>query len=1258
MKKAITLLCYFVLSLPIQSFAQWFQATPVSSANLHAVAFAHADTVYAGGVNIFLRSINAGQSWTSIPLQNINNQPINGLTINDLHFFNAQNGVAVGVRANTVHTILRTTDGGQHWTVVLSENDVQGNTNGITRLDFVNNNQGWCIGSSGKIRRTIDGGFTWALQSTLADINTLDCFDFVNAQIAYLAGNQINGLGARYYKTTNGGASWTELRTGGPSFQDIAFVHPDSGFVAQGAQSFRVDDGSNFGLLLPIADNAVVRRFVFRNAQNGYILTDNSVRRTNNGGVFWEQTTFPNSSVSEMLDFNWANNAQRGVAVGKNGRIYYTNNAGGQAKPMAFFYKDPDFAFYCKDQLIKCLNTAPQGQWNSNWLVDGQFFSNAHDISISFGTNNSTHSILLILSNGFASDTFKQLVQIEKELDFELGDIEWSTGPTICAGNTTKVKISNPAVGLSYFFSQNDVVIAQQFAGNNDPIFFETPALQEDAALKVFANISTACGSASREATLNIDVQPFPNSKLEWSMPDKICVNGQARILVPKSEPNVKYWLVENNVRTVSDSIYGNGDTLRFLSQPLTQSVPYQVRASNDIGCAAWLTQPLPVNIDVFFLNVDTTHLYGIVNQSITINNNTEQIGKSDWVFGQQATPPVSIEHSPTLVYTKSGTYPYSYAYQSQSACQGNIEGQFQVFEPANALTGQLCWTLPMPEAIFGFDYILDAQVDPSGNIWTTGARLEALGFRYTMNLFLNKYLPSGALAWSKRVDPFDPQNAADYSSTYGISICFDEAGNAYLAGSYSADKANVLGKILKSETSFLANYSNGFLFKVNQDGAILWSGNFQANLDYQNAVPSSIVYHNNQIHLALRANGWLYDQPDGNVATNSVDSAAAWYIVLDKNGSLIRDWPIKESVRNSLLGFFHPELNTIFTSLIAHKSPRLKVSSNGKILIHGAFSGLSKLNIGNTPKIVSPLDSTFSAKNHFIATVNPDNGACENAFCVYGIQTAHNDFPAWETDEDGNILIGLSLNGSFPAYKPSLSIGPNFKGSFPDRSFVAKFTENGTPIWIKKHTDQIFSHFLRAPNRQIWALSRFDRVVGFEQSAGPALGIASNGQNDLLLSLINDQGDLIGGQSIGSATNEQPFALLKANSGNLGIISADNLNVFLNGPNVPFSLRIWALNPVDCPKVKANDPSSEYTWSISPNPFADRLVFKVNLLKNQYIVIRLIQADGRTCLTKSYLAQAGDSTFDIETGALPSGVYFFEWSTETESYTRKLVKE
>ena len=109
--------------------------------------------------------------------------------------------------------IAKTTNGGTTWT-----GQSAGSTTDLFGADFTDTSTGWVVGSSGTIRKTTDGGTnwtaqtsgtTWAVRSTFflsGQILKMDFLDESNGWIVGSAGT------VRY--TSNGDASWASQASG------------------------------------------------------------------------------------------------------------------------------------------------------------------------------------------------------------------------------------------------------------------------------------------------------------------------------------------------------------------------------------------------------------------------------------------------------------------------------------------------------------------------------------------------------------------------------------------------------------------------------------------------------------------------------------------------------------------------------------------------------------------------------------------------------------------------------------------------------------------------------------------------------------------------------------------------------------------------------------------------------------------------------------------------------------------------------------
>ena len=104
--------------------------------------------------SIFHTTTNGGAEWSRqesrIPL-------INGHvreTVNGIHFFDKQHGVAVA----DIGFIVNTMDGGNNWQLCESVTD-----NNMTVVQFTNRNEAWAVGWHGTILKSNDSGQTWEM---------------------------------------------------------------------------------------------------------------------------------------------------------------------------------------------------------------------------------------------------------------------------------------------------------------------------------------------------------------------------------------------------------------------------------------------------------------------------------------------------------------------------------------------------------------------------------------------------------------------------------------------------------------------------------------------------------------------------------------------------------------------------------------------------------------------------------------------------------------------------------------------------------------------------------------------------------------------------------------------------------------------------------------------------------------------------------------------------------------------------------------
>jgi|GEM_PF-1877012 len=273
-----------------------------------------------------------------------------GNQLNDVAVLDENVAVAVGVGG----IIIRTGDQGENWEIIDSNVSTD-----LFKVDFVDGNVGWACGMLGTMLKTEDSGQTWHTLSMPYNGNILD-LQFIDEEIGYCAS------GHAIFKTTNGGAYWSQnqylegnirsldfinpeqgwitdtagniyvTHNGGQEwikkyhienswFQDIDFVSDFVGWAVSNGRLFKTIDGGQNWLGVALEENSMTSIY-FVDENNGFIAGGNGVIWvTHNSGAVWEKHLVASGTNFTGINFN---NESLGVAVATGGRIYKTTDLG------------------------------------------------------------------------------------------------------------------------------------------------------------------------------------------------------------------------------------------------------------------------------------------------------------------------------------------------------------------------------------------------------------------------------------------------------------------------------------------------------------------------------------------------------------------------------------------------------------------------------------------------------------------------------------------------------------------------------------------------------------------------------------------------------------------------------------------------------------------------------------------------------------------------------------------------------------------
>lgn len=158
---------------------------------------------------------------------------------NVVHFWNGNEGFAMGDPNNGYFEIYTTTDGGASWTRVPQAN-IPANQSGefgiVNWYDVIGDNV-WFYTNKGRVFHSVDKGYNW----TMAPMHNLTSVQYMNMKF-FDANNGIANIGTTggvfvtAYKTTDGGASWSSYTPVGNFLtSDLVVIPGTSVAVSSGA---------------------------------------------------------------------------------------------------------------------------------------------------------------------------------------------------------------------------------------------------------------------------------------------------------------------------------------------------------------------------------------------------------------------------------------------------------------------------------------------------------------------------------------------------------------------------------------------------------------------------------------------------------------------------------------------------------------------------------------------------------------------------------------------------------------------------------------------------------------------------------------------------------------------------------------------------------------------------------------------------------------------------------------------------------------
>ncbi len=291
----------------------WTQVNVGTVNDVYCVEYVNSTTIILAGYDGIIKSTNSGATWNTYPyLDNLGN-PIPLSWFYDMHFFDANNGVASGfIATGNSETILRTSNGGLNWTIVSVYNSGTW-PRMINDIGFLSGTVGVAVGTNGRILRTTNAGSTWGSISSPTS-NELKGVSFATTLIGEAVGNQ------RMLRTINGGTSWTATSTPAYNLESVHFVNSTIGYAVGNVILKTIDAGVSWTQVSSISGTDV-----YAVDNDSAFICNTGVYKTSNLGAFWG--TQPSIIPGTYNDLDFVN-VTDGYVVGDNGMVFKTTTGG------------------------------------------------------------------------------------------------------------------------------------------------------------------------------------------------------------------------------------------------------------------------------------------------------------------------------------------------------------------------------------------------------------------------------------------------------------------------------------------------------------------------------------------------------------------------------------------------------------------------------------------------------------------------------------------------------------------------------------------------------------------------------------------------------------------------------------------------------------------------------------------------------------------------------------------------------------------
>ncbi len=1118
---------FLFVCLPSLLSAQWTLQNINTTNNLRGVHYYDANNIFISRTSDMTLTNNGGVSWMHQPIVNLANSPYLGTTLYDAFFFSPTTGVSSGgVLSGNTQMVLRTTNAALNWAAPYASN--AGNyPREIHKFSFSNATDGYAVGSNGVILRTTDAGVSWTVQNsgTTAELYTVVSPSSTTAFI---------GANGRILKTTNAGLSWSSTLFPGVFFKEIWFYNSSIGYAA-GTNGlvgvfYKTTDGGTTWTSVRNPISYDVYELTGNGLDTIYLTTGNRMYYSTNGGTWWNY--FPSTVGYILNDIDFLDNTDSAYAVGNNGVVLKTGNAGGNVLAPVSLCAASSGTTVCQNGTLGFSNYGNPA-WTYEWLLDNVTTATTYNATLAF-PNGGNHQVKLVAFNGTYRDT-SAAINITVNTVPQLGGIAFTATPlSICPTGGTNAQVTNSQPSWGYQLLINNVPYGAPLIGNTGTLYFYVTGIMQTSSLVMQATSTNGCGTnVVNSSTLNLVVNNVNQALPVFALHDTICSSRTDSIVLSNSISGVNYTLRVGNT-PVGATRAGNGGTLYFPTGAMAATTTFNILGVNGQGCQAQLLTTPTVVVSIAQADIGNTFYNVNTNTSLNMINNSVA-NSYVWNFGPNALPATSTANAPSVTYTTTGTQQIILQANSTYGCVSYDTLNIQASAMPAVGPGTLCmnqnYTFAYGNGNTGYE-ILDYCTDINGNTYATGY-FDSSWYGQQYNLVILKFNAAGNLVWSHKQNPFNyfPNS---YGNSFGTSICVDSLGNFYVGGNFSSYDLTI-GSLTLATTNY-NSAMRGFIVKFNAAGQPQWAIEGYANGPVSTGVTDLVCRNNNDIYFSAVGSGYIsYRFPNNTQFFGDYISIAHF----NASGALLSFVSVPQSSSNPepLMYDLNPSYQSYNTNRIAYVGPRLAIQANN-LYVAGV--------IRNTLVFGNHTVSNQGGIAGFIAKLNMNTQTWTDAFHAFSTTAYFGTIPVFAVDLTGDFYWAWSHNSSY--YPETTTVGANvYSGT--QYSFIAKFSPSGTPLWVNATTSAInVRSLVSLTNGQVVGYGDtpppYIPITDFATLAstnGTLYGFPSQGNIDAFIFSYSNAGNLLWARSYQGVNQENALVMAPFNCDQVALIGQSN---------------------------------------------------------------------------------------------------------------------